>query len=92
MTFIMLFSMHSNTKLFADDVAIYNMINTFEDWIRLQEDLNCVSSWADKWQLKLNASKCEALLISRKCSPPKFEKVFRYHGTPDWLLGSLHQL
>ena len=26
---------HSNTKLFTDDVAIYNMINTSEDWIRL---------------------------------------------------------
>ena len=64
---------HSNTKLFADDVAIYNMINTSEDWIRLQEDLNCVSSWADKRQLELNASKCEALLISRKRSPPKFD-------------------
>ena len=28
---------HSNTKVFADDVAIHNMIKTFEDWIRLQE-------------------------------------------------------
>ena len=49
------------------------MINTSEDWIRLQEDLNRVSSWADKWQLELNASKCEALLILRKRSPPKFD-------------------
>ena len=28
---------HSNTKRFADDVVIYNIINTSEDWIRLQE-------------------------------------------------------
>ena len=51
-------------------------------WLRawdcscLQEDLNHISSWADKWQLKLNANKCEALLISRKHSTPKFD----YHN------------
>ena len=68
---------HSNTKLFTDDVAIYKMINTSEDCIKLQEDLNCLSSWADKWQLKLNASKCEGLLISRKCCPTKFDYNIR---------------
>ena len=33
---------HSNTKLFADDVAIYKTINTSEDCIKSQEDLNSV--------------------------------------------------
>ena len=69
---------HSTTKLFADDVAIYKTIDTIEDCSRLQEDLNRISSWADKWQLKLNANKCEALLISRKRSTPKFD----YHIIP----------
>ena len=64
---------HSRIKLFADDVAIYKAISASDDCIQLQEDLNCISSWADRWQLKLNASKCEALLISRKRSPPTFD-------------------
>ena len=61
------------------------MIKTFEDWIRLQE--LCLS---DKWQLKLNASKCEALLISRKRSPPKFDYNIK-RISPSWkpLIGYL---
>ena len=41
-------------------------------WARqcqLQEDINCICSWASKWQLRLNPSKCEALAITRKRSP-----------------------
>ena len=49
------------------------MINTSEDCIKLQDNLSSFSSWTDKWQLKLNASICEALLVSRKHFPPKFD-------------------
>ena len=31
----------------------------------LQEDLNQLAKWADRWQLRFNASKCKALHIGR---------------------------
>ena len=46
------------------------MINTSEDCIRFKEDLNCVSLWLDKWQLKLNASNCD---FKKTFSPYKFD-------------------
>ena len=60
---------HSNLKLFADDVALYKEVGSNDDCDLIQEDLNGVCSWADKWQLRLNPSKCEALAITRKRSP-----------------------
>ena len=36
---------------------------------RLAEDLSYISSWAKKWKIKINASKTEGLLISRKGNP-----------------------
>ena len=32
----------------ADDVLLYNTINTKEDCLTLQEDLNTLQLWADK--------------------------------------------
>lgn len=45
---------HSRIKLFTDDVAIYKAINTSDGC----NQLNHISSWVDRWQLKLNANKC----------------------------------
>ena len=53
-------------KLFADDVALYKEVGAIDGCDLIQEDLNGVCSWANKWQL---TSKCEALAITRKRSP-----------------------
>ena len=83
--------MYSKIKFFADDVAI----TTSEYCIQLHQDLNGISSWADRWQLRLNATKCEALLISRKHSPVCLTIVLRafpYRGNLwfNLLFGSLY--
>ena len=57
---------HSKLKLYADDVTLYKEIKCESDCKLLQEDLDCICDWADKWQLRLNASKCDAFLISNK--------------------------
>ena len=57
---------HSKLKLYADDVALYREIKSKADCQLLQEDLDHICDWANKWQLRLNASKCKALLISNK--------------------------
>ena len=57
---------YSKLKLYTDDVTLYKEIKCESDCKLLQEDLDCICDWADKWQLRLDASKCEAFLISIK--------------------------
>ena len=56
-------------RLFADDSILYREIKCDEDQNQLQEDLNTVFAWADKWQISFNASKCQLLTITRKTKP-----------------------
>ena len=56
--------LNSQARLFADDCLIYRAIKSIEDCISLQEDLNKLKSWADKWKMEFNVSKCFILHIS----------------------------
>ena len=57
----------SSIKLFADDTTLYLII---EDPIRaanlMDNDLDKVQNWADKWLVKFNPNKTEEMLFSRK--------------------------
>jgi hypothetical protein len=57
----------SEITLFADDVKIFNQSKNFDE---LQTDLNNVSVWAKKWQLKIATDKCVLLHLGHK--NPKF--------------------
>ena len=74
---------HSKLKLYADDVALYREIKSEADCQLLQDDLDLICGWAKKWQLRLNVSKCEALLISNKRRPMSF-KYFVNHSPLAW--------
>lgn len=45
---------HSKLKLYADDVALYREIKSEADCQLLQDDLDPICGWANKWQLRLN--------------------------------------
>ena len=52
----------STVKLYADDTKIYReIIDPAIDCQFLQDDLNNLSEWARKWQLRFNADKCESM-------------------------------
>ena len=51
-------NIHSPLRLFADNCLLYRVINTEQDALQLQQDLNTLSSWAETWLLKFNISKC----------------------------------
>jgi len=53
----------------ADDVATYDPVNFASDCKAFQYDLDSVSIWWFKWQMRLNVSKCELLCTSNKHSP-----------------------
>ena len=62
-------------KINADDTKIYRKImEPDRDIPALQLDLNKLSDWANKWQLRFNPEKCEIMRVthSRDRSKPSY--------------------
>ncbi len=51
-------SVDSKIRLFADDCLIYREINSIEDKVQLQKDLDSLQDWAENWGMRFNAQKC----------------------------------
>jgi len=47
--------------LYADDAKLYNTITSKEDQLYLQQFINRIKEWCNKWLLKLNISKCKTV-------------------------------
>ena len=56
----------SSVMKFADDTKIYRPVNSISDCQDLQRDLNTVCSWAKKWQMEFNVSKCKTVHYGKK--------------------------
>ena len=54
-------SIKSEVRMYADDTLVYNVINSINDCIQLQNDLILLEKWAKVWQMQFNPSKCEFL-------------------------------
>ena len=65
-------------KMYADDTKVYKPITSAEDGLTLQEDLDRLVDWADRWQLRFNADKCSVLHMGRK--KPQCSYTMRKHG------------
>jgi len=50
---------------FADDTKIFRKVTSATDGLRLQQDLNRLCDWADKWQMEFNIAKCKTMHIGR---------------------------
>ena len=53
----------STAKMFADDTKLYRGIRVFNDCLEVQNDLNNLSAWSERWLLRFNATKCVVLKI-----------------------------
>ena len=51
----------STVRLFADDCVMYRQIANVRDCRVLQEDLNQLHEWEERWQLKFNKAKCNIM-------------------------------
>ena len=61
----------SNINSFADDICLSMVVgNPNAAGIILQNDINRIILWADKWLVRFNPSKSESLIISRKRNKP----------------------
>ena len=64
----------SSTKLFADDCVLYRTINSR----LLQEDLNSLQMWEDRWMMSFHPDKCQTLRITNKRKIT--EQDYHIHG------------
>jgi hypothetical protein len=56
---------NSSVKIFADDTKLFRPLSSSEDEVILQQDLDSLMAWSQKWQLGFNRSKCEVLHLGR---------------------------
>ena len=50
---------NSCVKLFADDTKIFWSVICLADCENLQNDIDSLSQWAQKWQMKFHPKKCK---------------------------------
>ena len=55
-----------NIKMFADDTKLWNMIQKESDSEELQEDLDKLREWSNKWLLDFNIEKCRIMHVRHK--------------------------
>jgi hypothetical protein len=53
-------------KLYADDSKLMSLANNKDDKSRLQNDINNIIEWTNKWLVKLNKQKCKVMHIGYK--------------------------
>ena len=59
----------SRLALYADDVLLFRLINSSEDFVALQDDIDKVGLWSCTNYLKLNQAKCKYMIVSCKRIP-----------------------
>ena len=69
-------------KLFADGCILYKAISSVEDCNELQNDLNTIYQWSQKWQMNFNINKCVVLKCS-KSTPPISTQYYLDNHTLD---------
>ncbi|CAJ0964976.1 unnamed protein product [Ranitomeya imitator] len=57
--------LHSKISIFADDTKLCKAVNTREDSILLQMDLDKLETWAERWQMRFNNDKCKVIHMGR---------------------------
>ena len=55
-----------NCFLFADDAKLCKHIQTLSDRDELQKAFHMLTSWSERWMLKLYLTKCSILSVKRK--------------------------
>lgn len=64
---------NSSFLLFADDLKIYKAVNSHQDYVDLQADLDSVLAWCQHNGLYLNINKCSVVSFTRKIKKHNFQ-------------------
>lgn len=60
---------NSTIRLFADDAYLYNIIDSVNDSLLLQSDLDNLQLWEKYWDMEFHPQKCKTLTITNKTKP-----------------------
>eukprot|EP00061_Rhincodon_typus_P003254 g19634.t1 len=64
------FIIRSEIGMFADDCTIFSTIHDYSDteavYVQMQQNLDNIQAWADKWQATFTPHKCQAVTITIK--------------------------
>ena len=55
----------SSSKLFADDSAVFKVIENDHDRQLLQKDLTSLEKWEETWKMSFNPTKCTVIRIAQ---------------------------
>ena len=69
----------SSSKLFADNSAVFKVIQKDHDRQRLREDLTALEKWEETWQMSFNPTKCTVIRITPHCLEI-LETQYTLHG------------
>ena len=72
-------NLNSKARMFADDCIVYREIKSNKDQLTLQEDLDTLAAWEQKWGMDFHPQKCNVLRVFRAKSPMTFS--YRLKGT-----------
>ncbi len=72
-------TVQSTPRLFADDCLLYRQINSPQDAIQLQNDLDNLQVWEQQWSMSFNPDKCEVIRITQKRNI--IDTEYTIHGT-----------
>ena len=64
-------NIHSEIRLFADDILLYLPIRTPQDHLQLQ-DLNTMTKWVRDWKMTFNIPKCKIIQITTHRNKSKY--------------------
>ena len=59
-------NVNNNIKLYADDTKLMGKISNLNDSTYIQEDLNQLVNWSQKWLIKFNYNKCMVMHYGNK--------------------------
>ena len=62
---------------FADDTKIGGVADSDEDCQRIQQDIDRLENWAEKWQMEFNPDKCEVMHFGRSNSGGNYNRKGR---------------
>ena len=68
----------STSRLFADDTGVHRDILEESDGIILQQDLDALNTWEERWDMSFHPVKCLVLRHTRSKKP--IETIYKLHG------------
>jgi hypothetical protein len=75
---------------YADDMKLFLPVESFQDCVKIQSDLNKLSEWCERNSLFLNVDKCKTITFSRIRYPVEFS--YMLGGTVLDRLSSINDL